>query len=106
MIKNLKNVLKLFLIAQKKRPEALNAIQKKPSSLQGMVSKKNKKNPKIPILIKTAQSGNFLRVVLTFSETLACKDLVFLPCIQCIRALLLSYQKQLSDHFSDLEGSK
>ena len=33
-------VQKLFLIAQKKRPDALNATQKNPSSLKIMISEK------------------------------------------------------------------
>ena len=44
-------VQKRFLIAQNKRSDALNAMQKNPSSLQSMVSDKVNKNlEKIAIL--------------------------------------------------------
>ena len=68
MMKNLKkNVKKLFLMAQKKCTDALNATQKKPSSLQSMVSEKRKKNTsKIPILTKMTQNGNFFKIFLDF----------------------------------------
>ena len=46
----------MFLIAQKRGPDALNAAQKKPSFLQGTVSDKIKKNlqnlPLLAVLVK------------------------------------------------------
>ena len=46
----------MFLIAQKKRRDALNATQKKPSSVQSTVSEKNPENPhKIPIFNQNGQ---------------------------------------------------
>ena len=51
MMKNLKIVQKLFLIAQKKRPDALNATQSSPALYKLWILRKINKNPqKIAIL--------------------------------------------------------
>ena len=61
MIKNIKkNCPKQFLIAQKKRLDALNATQKTTAPNNARFLKNNeKKLQKIPFLTKTAKNGHF-----------------------------------------------
>ena len=77
-----------------------------PSSLHSMVSEKIKKNQnKMPILAKTAQNGIFkMYFFLIFQKPYFAKSLGVLGCIQRIRTHLLSYQKKLSDNFSDFSS--
>ena len=104
MMKNLKNGLKTVLIAQKMRPDALNTTQNphlftNHSFEEEKIKKNLNKLPFLAVLVEWV----FLRFFLFFSKTILCKvgGLGFLRCIQCIRTLLFSYQKQLSDNFLD-----
>ena len=82
--------------------DALNAAQK--TSALG----------KVPVLKKlrnTTQNGQksskwskvtiIVGCFLIFSEMVLCREMGFLGCIQCLKTLLLSYQNQQSDNFSD-----
>ena len=91
-----------------KRSALMHWMQReKNSSLQSIVSEKIWKNvSKIchfwPFWLKLV---NFLGFTWFVAETIPCKGLNFLRCIQGIRALLSRYQKQLSDNFSDFSSS-
>ena len=69
MMTNLNFFCKLFVIAQKKRPDALNATQNSPA-LKSMVSEKVKKYLQIlPFLAVLLKNGHFWRLFKIFSET-------------------------------------
>ena len=91
----------LILIAQKKRPDALNAAQKTSGlSKVRFWRKKSRKTLKnwhfLQFLPKTVIFWGFSWF---FQKPYIIKRWGFLHCIQCIRTLLLSYQNPLSDNF-------
>ena len=98
-----KIVQKPILITQKKHPDALNATQKTLAlykvwilKKRGITSKNTKVKPKTP------KKQYFLELFSWFFQKLTfVKSWGLLRCIQCIRTLLLSYQNQLLDNFSE-----
>ena len=87
----------LILIAQKKRPGALNTTQKTPALC------------KVPFLNKYRKPSikwhfwkklYFWQFFLIFQERFIVESWGLLRCIQWTRTLLLSYQNQHSDNFS------
>ena len=86
----------LVLIAQKKRPGALNGTQKTIGLCQVLLLRKSRKTLKNTIFTKMPGFGTFWCFFLIFSVTLLSKDLWnFFCCIQCPKTLLLSYQNQI-----------
>ena len=83
-----------ILIAQKKRPGALNTTQKSPALCNvPFLNKSLKKLQKMGFLKKMVNFGSFSWF---FQERYIVESWGLLHCIQCMRTLLLSYQKQLS----------
>ena len=87
MMKNLIFFRKLFLIAQEKRPDALNATQKTPALYNVPFLKINKKLPKMTIFLKWLLRFFFKRFI---QERYIAESSGLLRCIQCTRTLLLS----------------
>ena len=92
----------LILIAQKKRPGALNTTQKTPAFCNVPFPNESKKNLK-QITFKK-KMGIFGSFSLFFQERYIVESWGLLRCIQCIRTLLLSYQKQFSEQNSDFSS--
>ena len=66
-MKNIKNGQKMFLIAQKKCPDALNATQKTPAFYKVRFLKKSRKNLKNDhFLVVLVKNGYFMRVFWIF----------------------------------------
>ena len=84
---------KLYLIAQNKDPNALNATPKTPALyiVCFFVFFKSR---------KIVKNGIFQGFSWFFQTTITWKELEFLRLIQCIKTILLSYQIQLLDDFS------
>ena len=63
---------KMFLIAQKKRPDALNATQKNPSLLKCKVSEEKKQEKKLTnllfVYVLVKKNGYFYEVFIDFSK--------------------------------------
>ena len=70
---------KLFLIAQMKRPDALNATQKPPASNNVWFRKKLRNTSKNDHFLQFwfKKNGNFWRLFKIFIETMLCKELGF-----------------------------
>ena len=91
----------LILIAQKKRPDALNTMQKTPAICNVPFLKKSRKTSKNYLFWQKLQKRPiFQGFSWFFPKPYFEKTWGFLRCIQCIRTLLLSYQNPLSDNFS------
>ena len=73
-MQNMKNGHKMFLVAQKKCPDALNATQKTPAFYKVGFLKKSRKLSFLAVLVK---NGYFMMFFLIFSETVLCKGLGF-----------------------------
>ena len=96
----LKNGLKTVFDSSKEASWCTDYNAKTPSSLESTVTEKIKNNlQKYPFLTKNAQNGIFFRFLFIFSETVLCKELGFLRCIQCIKVLLSSYQNSFQTIF-------
>ena len=77
-VKKQKNVQQSILIAQKKRPDALNATRKTSGLCKVRFWKKIRKNlEKSAFFAILAKKGNFLRFFLIFSETIFWTELRF-----------------------------
>ena len=83
----------MFFIAQKKRPDAVKATRKTQALYNVQFLKE------LGITSNNTKNGNFLRFFLIFSETFFFKRLGFLRCVQCLKMLLLSYQKNFRTIF-------
>ena len=103
MVKNQKNCQKAVFDSSKEASWCTERNAKNPSSWQGMVSEKIKNNlEKWSCFDQNGQKWLFLKVFFWFcGQPYFIKSWGFLRCVQCIRTLLLSYQKQLFDIFSD-----
>ena len=100
MMKNLKNCSKFFFTAQKKRLDALNATQKTSAYNKIQCLEKSRKTfKKLPFFAVLAKSGNFWSFIFIFSKTVLSLELWFLHFVQCMKALLLSYQKLFLEKF-------
>ena len=86
----------LILIAQKKRPDALNTTQKTPALCNVPFLNKSRKTAKNAIFFKKAFFKGFSSFI---EERYIAESWGLSRCIQCIRTLLLSYQNQHSDSF-------
>ena len=97
LMKNGKIVRKDEFDSSKEASWCTERNAKNRSTQQWKVSEKIKKNPqKLLFLTKIAKSGNFFKSFSwLFQKPYFVESLGFLRCIQCIKALLLSYQNQL-----------
>ena len=88
---------KCFFIAQKKRPDALNALQKISAFYKVRFLKNQEKPQKMTIFFsRFGLKWVFYEVFLGFfQKPYFVKLWGFLRCIQCIGTLLLSYQKHI-----------
>ena len=87
----------MFLVAQKKRPDALNSTQNKPALYKVRFLKKS------PIC---NQNDNFWRFFFNFSETVHCKKLRFFALHSVHQDAFFELSKNLSDYFSDFRFQK
>ena len=101
MVKFLKNCQKAVFDSSKEAFWCTERKAKDTISLKRMVTKKNpEKPPTLQFLCFLVKIVNFWRLFLFLSESILCKELGVLLCIQCTRMLLLSHQKWLPDNFS------
>ena len=98
----MKNGQKMFLIAQKKRSDALNATQKNPAFYKVWFLKKMKKILQNDhFWLFWLKMGTLWGFTWFFQKSYFVQTWNFLRCIQCIRTLILSYQKHILATFSD-----